>query len=421
MHFLVIGSGGREHAIIWKLANSPKVSKLSAIPGSDAIAQYATCHSLDVTNHELVVEFCKDNAVDLVVIGPEAPLVDGLVDSLQATGIACFGPDKYAAQLEGSKAFTKKICSDYNIPTAAYNVFDNLKDAASFIEGNQDYPIVLKADGLAAGKGVIIAEDKTHAIETIEYIFDGGFGSAGSKVVIEEFLEGEEASLFVITDGDAMVTLPAAQDHKRAFTGDKGPNTGGMGAYAPAPCMTSDLIDVALKKIVEPTLQALKDANHPYKGVLYTGLMLTKQGPKLIEYNARFGDPECQVLMMLLQEDLAEIFLDVANGTLKTQNLTQCDKSAICIVMATNGYPASYEKGSIIKNLPDDISSSDDIVFHAGTKKQDDMWAANGGRVLNVCAQAENFKLAHDSAYASVEKIDWPEGFFRTDIGKSAL
>ena len=419
MNLLLIGSGGREHALAWALAKSPKLTKLHAAPGNAGIAKVAELCDLDVTDHEAVIAFCGANDIDLVVVGPEAPLVAGLVDDLDDAGIKAFGPTKAAAQLEGSKAFTKGVCDEANIPTADYGRFANKDDALGYVR-EKGAPIVVKADGLAAGKGVVVAMTQAEAEDAVAACFDGSFGEAGAEVVIEEFLEGEEASFFVLSDGANALALATAQDHKRAFDGDEGPNTGGMGAYSPAPVMTDALVADVMKRVIEPTIDTLAKRGTPFKGVLYAGLMITKDGPKLIEYNTRFGDPECQVLMMRLQSDLLELLEASVDGMLDQVSASWRPEAALTVVMAANGYPGSYEKGSEINGL-DPLSTETLEVFHAGTKSDNARVLANGGRVLNVTALGKNVGQARTTAYEAVGEIDWPEGFCRSDIGWRAI
>ncbi|MES0880181.1 phosphoribosylamine--glycine ligase [Roseibium sp. SCP14] len=419
MNLLLIGSGGREHALAWALAKSPNLSKLYAAPGNAGIAKVAELCDLDVANHEAVIAFCRSNNIDLVVVGPEAPLVAGLVDDLNAAGIKAFGPTRAAAQLEGSKAFTKGVCDEANIPTAGYGRFDNKDDALGYVR-EKGAPIVVKADGLAAGKGVVVALTQAEAEDAVTACFEGSFGEAGAEVVIEEFLEGEEASFFVLSDGKNALPLATAQDHKRAFDGDEGPNTGGMGAYSPAPVMTDALVADVMKRIIEPTIETLARRGTPFQGVLYAGLMITKDGPKLIEYNTRFGDPECQVLVMRLESDLLDLLQASVKGTLDQVSASWRPEAALTVVMAADGYPGSYEKGSEIKGL-DPLSSEGLEVFHAGTKGDNERVLANGGRVLNVTALGDNVGEARAAAYEAVAKIDWPEGFCRSDIGWRAI
>jgi phosphoribosylamine---glycine ligase len=414
MHILLIGSGGREHALAWKLAQSPLCNKLYAAPGNPGIAEEAELAELDVTDHAAVIDFCTNAQIGLVVIGPEVPLVDGLGDSLRAANIPVFGPDKAAAQLEGSKNFTKEICDAAGIPTAAYAHYTNEADAISGLS-NFGLPVVIKADGLAAGKGVVIAQSTQEAIEAITDMYSGVFGGAGASVVIEEFMTGEEASFFALTDGRSVVAFGSAQDHKRVGEGDVGPNTGGMGAYSPARVLTPELEARVMAEIIHPTVTMMAQKGMPYQGVLFAGLMLTEQGPKLIEYNCRFGDPECQVLMMRYRGDLAALMLSVATGDLASAAAPSFDDiTALTVVMAANGYPGTPEKGGVIGGL-DHIA--DGKVFHAGTAMKDGTVIANGGRVLNVTATGDTVTQAQKAAYASLDQIDFPSGFCRRDIG----
>ena len=418
MNILLIGSGGREHALAWAISNSPLCDRLFVAPGNPGIGQIARNVEIKVADHAAVIAFCRLQNIGLVVVGPEAPLVAGLADDLSAAGIKCFGPRKYPAQLEGSKGFTKDICSKYNIPTAAYGRFKDKASALAYLDAH-GAPIVIKADGLAAGKGVTVAMDMATAREAVEDIFSGKFG--GAECVIEEFLEGEEASFFVLTDGKNALPLATAQDHKRVGDGDTGPNTGGMGAYSPAPCMTPALCSEALETIVKPTIRALQDMGHPYVGVLYAGLILTKDGPKLIEYNCRFGDPEAQVLMMRLKDDLVTLLLACCDGTLDKVSARWHDDVALTVVMCANGYPGDVLKGTEIRGL-DGASAMEGVeIFHAGTAAKDGRIVANGGRVLNVTARGATVREARDRAYAAVDRIDWPEGFCRRDIAWRAL
>ena len=412
----MLGSGGREHALGWKLAQSPLCDKLWAAPGNPGIAQLAECTSLDATDHDAVIAFAKDNAIGLVVIGPEAPLVDGLADSLRAAGIDTFGPSKQAAQLEGSKGFTKELCQRAGIPTARYERCTSLEAAWGALKRFKP-PFVLKADGLAAGKGVVIAETYEQAQEALGEMFDGRFGSAGSEVVIEQFLTGEEASFFALTDGTAIVAIGTAQDHKRVGEGDTGPNTGGMGAYSPAPVLTDALQAQVMREIVEPTVRTMAAEGTPYSGVLYAGLMLTKDGPQLIEYNARFGDPECQVLMMRLESDLVELMLACAQGRLAEVDAPKLsDDFALTVVMAAEGYPDTPKKGGRIDLGEAEANGA--RVFHAGTKLDGDTLTSSGGRVLNVTARGTSATEAQARAYAAVDAIDFADGFCRRDIGQ---
>ena len=414
MNILLIGSGGREHALAWKLRQSPRVEKLYAAPGNPGIAEEARLVDLDIGDHEAVRAFCGERLIDLVVVGPEQPLVEGIADAL--AGIAVFGPSAAAAQLEGSKGFVKDLCARHGIPTAAY-VRHADKAAALADVGRFGLPVVIKADGLAAGKGVVIAETEAEARDAIEMMFGGGFGEAGAEVVIEEYLTGEEASLFAITDGETIVPFGSAQDHKRVGDADTGPNTGGMGAYSPARVLTPALEKRALTEIVAPTVRAMAAAGTPYVGVLYAGLMLTADGPKLIEYNCRFGDPECQVLMMRFSGDLAALMLAAAKGRLESAApVVFAPAPALTVVMAANGYPGTPAKGGPIAGL-DRAEATGAKVFHAGTALRDGALVANGGRVLNVTAMGDSVRAARDAAYAAVDSIHFPSGFCRRDIG----
>ena len=420
MNILLLGSGGREHALAWKIAASPLTTKLWCAPGNAGIAQEAECVPLDIADHAAVIAFCRANKVDFVVVGPEAPLVAGIVDDLEATGFKTFGPVKAAARLEGSKGFTKDLCRAHNIPTGAYERFTAAGPAKAYAR-KQQTPIVIKADGLAAGKGVIIAESIADAEAAIDMMFSGGLGEAGAEVVIEEFLTGEEASFFALCDGETALPLASAQDHKRAFDNDEGPNTGGMGAYSPAPVMTAEMTARTMDEIVTPTVRAMKEMGAPFKGILFAGLMITAQGPKLIEYNVRFGDPECQVLMLRLMSDLVPALVAARDGALKHFDLRWYDEAALLVVMATNGYPGHYGKGSVIGGL-DAAAALDHVeIFHAGTKAEGGRITANGGRVLGVAATGGSVKEAQARAYSAVERIDWPDGFCRRDIGYLAI
>ncbi|MCP4933092.1 MAG: phosphoribosylamine--glycine ligase [bacterium] len=420
MGVLLIGSGGREHALAYAFSRNQMASDIFCTPGNGGIAELATCLDLDVNDHMSVVDFCRNNSVELVVVGPELPLVDGLVDSLEAQGIKAFGPTKAAAQLEGSKAFTKQLCSKYNIPTADYEVFDEADVAYCYLN-DCSYPVVIKADGLAAGKGVVIAHDHAQAQQAVQDCFDGRFGDAGTSIVIEEYLVGEEASFFAICDGESAMELPTAQDHKCAFDGDVGPNTGGMGAYSPAPVMSYEMRQRTMDEIIMPTLKGMKADGIPFKGVLFAGLMITSDGPKLIEYNVRFGDPECQVLIARLRSDLLPVMLASSDGKLDRMVNQFDDRPAITIVMASKGYPGAYESGSEIKGLEEAAKDPDIMIFHAGTKNEDGRILATGGRVLNITALGKTVSKARDKAYAAIEKIDWPQGFYRKDIGWRAV
>lgn len=419
MNVLLIGSGGREHALAFKLAQSTSLDRLFIAPGNGGTGQIGENMALDVENHSEVIAFCQTREIDLVVVGPEAPLVAGLADDLTAAGINVFGPSKAAAQLEGSKLFTKILCDEMNIPTAAYARFDNAKAALAHVRA-QGAPIVIKADGLAAGKGVCVALDLPAAEAAIEACFSGAFGRAGAQVIIEECLGGEEVSVFAICDGKRFITLATAQDHKRALDGDKGPNTGGMGAYSPAPVMSKELLERVEREIIAPTLAGMQKRGTPFQGLLFAGLMLTNQGPKLIEHNVRFGDPECQVLMMRLKSDLLELLLAAAGGDISGLVPEWRKEAALCVVMAAKGYPGSYDKGSQIRGV-ENLDSDSVRIFHAGTKVRDKELLANGGRVLNVTALGDSVNDTSKTAYATLGHIDWPQGFYRRDIGWRAI
>lgn len=420
MNVLLIGSGGREHALAWKLAASPLLTKLYAAPGNPGIAQEAECVALDISDHAAIVAFAREKAIDLVVVGPEAPLVAGLADDLAAAGIRVFGPSRAAAQLEGSKGFTKDLCARYDIPTAAYGRFNNAPKAKAYVR-NVGAPIVIKADGLAAGKGVTVAMTLDEALDAIDACFEGAFGAAGAEVVVEAFLEGEEASFFCLCDGKTALPFGTAQDHKRVGDGDLGPNTGGMGAYSPAPVMTETVIDQVMAEIVRPTLAGMAEMGMPFSGVLFVGLMMTAQGPQLIEYNTRFGDPECQVLMMRLRDDLLVLLNAAVDGQLAHMSARWRDEAALTVVLAANGYPDAPEKGTVISGV-EAAAGDDAIIFHAGTQLTDDgQLIAAGGRVLSVTALGQNVTAAQANAYALVDKVDWPGGFCRRDIGWRAV
>ncbi|KAB2941820.1 MAG: phosphoribosylamine--glycine ligase [Hyphomicrobium sp.] len=420
MNVLLIGSGGREHALAWKLAASPLLTKLYCAPGNGGIAEVAACVPIPVADHTAVIRFVKDNAIDLVVVGPEAPLVAGLVDDLTTAGIKCFGPTQAAAQLEGSKGFTKDLCREFNIPTAAYGRFTDAAAAKAYLS-RQELPIVVKADGLAAGKGVTIAQTRAEAEAAIDACFSGAFGKAGSEVVIEEFLAGEEASFFALVDGKHARALAAAQDHKRVGDGDTGPNTGGMGAYSPAPVMTREMVERTMREIIEPTVAAMARRGTPFKGVLFAGLMITAEGPKLIEYNVRFGDPETQVLMLRLKSDLLPALLAAVDGVLDTFDVRWHEDAALTVVLAAKGYPGAPEVGSEIKGIEAAGAIDGVQIFHAGTRRDGDRLLAHGGRVLNVTARGRTVAEAQARAYAAAAVIDWPGGFYRHDIGWRAI
>jgi len=418
MNVLLIGSGGREHALAWAILASPLLGTLTCAPGNAGIAEIAECVALDVADHAAVIRFCRARRIDLVVVGPEAPLVAGLADDLFEAKIKVFGPSRAAAQLEGSKGFTKDFCAEHGIPTAAYARFDDRAAALAHV-GRTPLPIVVKADGLAAGKGVTIAETREAAAAAVEDCFSGALGDGG--VVIEEFLEGEEASFFALVDGSHAIPLASAQDHKRAFDGDNGPNTGGMGAYSPAPVVTPEIARRAMDEIIWPTVKGMAARGTPYKGVLYAGLMVTDSGPKLIEYNVRFGDPEAQVLMLRLKSDLLSALLATADGVLNAFDVRWHDEAAIVVVMAAKGYPGDYAKGSEIRGLDAAREIEGVEIFHAGTARDGERLIATGGRVLNVTASGRTIAEARERAYAAVARIDWPGGFCRSDIGWRAL
>jgi len=420
MNVLLIGSGGREHALAFALSKSPQLTKLFAAPGNPGIAKLAECVSVDIANHAAVIDFCRLMKIEFVVVGPEAPLVAGLVDDLAVAGIPAFGPTKAAAQLEGSKGFTKDLARDFNIPTAAYGRFNTKAAALAYLD-THPAPIVVKADGLAAGKGVIVAMSDKEACDAVEMIFGGAFGEAGAELVIEEFMEGEEASFFALCDGEHALAFASAQDHKRVGEGDTGPNTGGMGAYSPAPIMTDAMSARVMREIIEPTLVGMKARGAPYKGVLFAGLMLTKDGPKLIEFNARFGDPETQVMLPRLQEDVLPLLMQCAKGNLRSDAVKLSSSTSMTVVYAATGYPENPQKGSVIRNVEKAEAMDHVIVFHAGTKRDGDKLIANGGRVLNITGLGESVREARDRAYAGLDLINWPEGFCRRDIGWRAL
>ncbi len=414
MNILLLGGGGREHALAWKLAQSPRCTALYASPGNPGIAQLAAPVDLDLADHRAVIAFCDAKDIGLVVVGPEAPLVDGIADSLRADGISVFGPGKAAAQLEGSKGFTKDLCIEAGIPTARYVRCASQADALAAL-ADFGAPVVVKADGLAAGKGVIIAQSRQEAEEAVIDMFGGGFGASGAEVVIEAFMTGEEASFFALSDGTNVMAFGSAQDHKRVGDGDTGPNTGGMGAYSPAPVLTAEMEARVMDEIIRPTVAAMAARGTPYSGVLFAGLMLTAQGPQLIEYNCRFGDPECQVLMMRLESDLVELLLATAEGRLdQAAPPAFTDSTALTVVLAANGYPGTPQKGSPIA-LP--MTPQDAMLFHAGTALKEGALVSNGGRVLCATALGANVTQAQAAAYALVDQIAFPGGFCRRDIG----
>ncbi len=420
MNVLLIGSGGREHALAWALGASPLLTKLFCAPGNPGIAEHADCVPLDAADHEAIVRFCREASIGLVVVGPEAPLVAGLADDLTAAGIEVFGPSKAAARLEGSKGFTKDFCREHGIPTAAYGRFAGGASALVYAE-RQRLPVVIKADGLAAGKGVTIAATLAEAEAAIRTCSSGAFGEAGLEVVIEEFLEGEEASFFALVDGANALALATAQDHKRVGDGDTGPNTGGMGAYSPAPVMTPAMCERAMDEIIRPTVAGMAARGTPFRGMLYAGLMITESGPRLIEYNVRFGDPECQVLMMRLKSDLLAALLATVDGVLGSFDLRWRDDAALTVVMAAEGYPAAPQTGTEIRDLDRAGAVEGVQIFHAGTRREGGRLLADGGRVLNVTALGATVAEARARAYEAVSRVDWPGGFCRRDIGWRAL
>ncbi len=420
MNILILGGGGREHSLAWAVMQNPKCDKLIVAPGNAGIAAIATCAALDINDGSAVVAFADTENIDFVIIGPEAPLAAGVADELRNAGLLVFGPSKAAAALEASKAFTKEICDACGAPTAAYGHFTDAGSAKAYL-ADHPAPIVIKADGLAAGKGVIIAMTDDEALAAVDMMFDGGFGAAGAEVVIEEFMEGEEASFFVLCDGDTVLPIGTAQDHKRVGDGDTGPNTGGMGAYSPAPVLSEEVAQRALAEIIAPCMAEMANRGMPYQGVLYAGLMIKDGAPRLVEYNVRFGDPECQVLMMRLGAQVLDLLQATARGELALARVNWAHDHALCVVMAAEGYPGDYAKGSKIAGLAALPEDSSNMVFHAGTARQDDVIVASGGRVLNVTARGETLALARARAYAMVDQIEWPEGFCRRDIGWRAL
>ena len=420
MNILILGSGGREHALAWAVLQNPKCDRLIVAPGNAGIDAIAECAALDIMDAGAVVRFAEEEAIDLVIVGPEAPLAAGVADRLREAGILTFGPSAAAAQLESSKSFTKAICDAADAPTAAYGHFTDAESARAHIRAH-GAPIVVKADGLAAGKGVIVAMSESEALAAIDDMFGGAFGGAGAEVVVEEFMEGEEASLFVLCDGNDILSIGSAQDHKRVGEGDTGPNTGGMGAYSPAPVLTPEIEAMAIERIVRPTMAEMVRRGMPFQGVLYVGLMIKDGFPRLVEYNVRFGDPECQVLMMRLGAQVMDLIHAAADGRLRDARVNWADDHALTVVMAARGYPGDYTKGSVIRGLDTCPEDSANMVFHAGTTRKDGQITASGGRVLNVTARGATLREAADRAYAMVDLIDWPEGFCRRDIGWRAL
>lgn len=420
MNILILGGGGREHALAWAIRQNPKCDRLFVAPGNAGIEGVARCVDLDILSGTDVIRFCEEAAVDFVVIGPEAPLAAGVADALREADILVFGPSQAAAQLEASKSFTKEVCDACGAPTAAWARFNQASPARDYIRA-QGAPIVVKADGLAAGKGVTVAMTEAEAIEAIDRIFAGEFGEAGAEVVIEEFMEGEEASFFILSDGVDCLAIGTAQDHKRVGDGDTGPNTGGMGAYSPAPVLTPIIQDTVMAEIVRPTIAEMARRGTPFQGVLYAGLMIKDGQARLVEYNARFGDPECQVLMMRLGAQVLDLLLACSEGKLSEARVNWADDHALTVVLAAKGYPASYQKGSVIRGLDRLTEDSKDQVFHAGTAPKDGQIVAVGGRVLAATGRGATLQEAHDRAYALADAIDWPEGFYRRDIGWRAL
>ena len=420
MNILILGGGGREHSLAWAIKQNPKCDRLIVAPGNAGIAQLAECADFDVMSGTAVLEFVQEQAIDFVVIGPEAPLAAGVADQLRDAGILVFGPSKAAAELEASKAFTKAICDAASAPTSAYGHFTDAEAAKAYVQ-TQGAPIVVKADGLAAGNGVIIAETMDQAVAAIDDMFDGSFGEAGAEVVIEEFMTGEEASYFILCDGENVLPIGTAQDHKRVGDGDTGANTGGMGAYSPAPVLTDAIAQKAIDEIIRPTMAEMVRRGKPYQGILYAGLMIENGQPRLVEYNVRFGDPECQVLMMRLGAQVLDLLIAASEGRLNEVKPNWADDQAVTVVLAAKGYPDAYEKGTVIGGLDALQSDSMNMVFHAGTAERDGLIVANGGRVLNVTARGDSLAEAQQRAYAMVDKIDWADGFCRRDIGWRAL
>ncbi|WP_299749370.1 phosphoribosylamine--glycine ligase [uncultured Boseongicola sp.] len=420
MNILILGGGGREHSLAWAALQNPKCDVLIVAPGNAGIAEIATCADLDINDGAAVVAFAEEHAIDFVIVGPEAPLAAGVSDELRVAGFLVFGPSQAAAELEASKGFTKEVCDAANAPTAAWARFNDPESAKAYIRA-QGAPIVVKADGLAAGKGVVVAMSKVEALDAIDNMFGGAFGAAGAEVVIEEFMDGEEASFFVLCDGLDALPIGTAQDHKRVGEGDTGPNTGGMGAYSPAPVLSDTVAARTMEEIIRPTLAEMVRRGTPYQGVLYAGLMIKDGAPRLVEYNVRFGDPECQILMMRLGAQAFDLIHACAEGRLADAQVTWADDHAITVVLAAKGYPGNYEKGSEIKGLSGLGEDSFRMVFHAGTTRDGDSVLATGGRVLNVTARAATLEAARAAAYADVDAIDWPGGFCRRDIGWRTL
>ena len=420
MNILILGGGGREHSLAWAIKQNPKCDRIIVAPGNAGIAEIAECATFDIEDGDVVAGFCADNAVDFVIIGPEAPLVAGVSDVLRSNGLVVFGCSKAAAQLEASKSFTKEICAACGAPTARYEHFTEAKAACDYAT-EQGAPIVIKADGLAAGKGVVVAMDIATAHTAIHDMLGGQFGAAGAEVVVEEFMDGEEASFFILCDSTSILPIGTAQDYKRAYDGDEGPNTGGMGAYSPAPILTDDIAAISLRDIIRPTIAEMIKRGTPFQGILYAGLMIKNGQPRLVEYNVRFGDPECQVLMMRLGGQVLDLLHACAENRLSDITPNWGDDHAMTVVMATRGYPGAYKNGTSINNLVSLPETSSEMIFHAGTAIKNGEVVAKGGRVLNVTTRGASLKVAHAKAYAIVRQIDWPNGFYRTDIGHRAL
>jgi len=420
LRVLVVGSGGREHALVWSIAASPLATEIYCAPGNAGIAEDAICVPIQATDVEGLVAFAQKERIDLVVIGPEASLAAGLADALEKEGLLAFGPSAKATEIESSKGYMKDLCARIGVPTAAYKRFNDREKAAAYIR-EEGAPIVVKADGLAAGKGVVVAQTVEEALKALDACFDGSFGDAGAEVVIEECLEGEEVSFFALVDGDHALPFSSAQDHKRAFDGDKGPNTGGMGAYSPAPVMTEEMTETVMSTIVRPIVEAMKEEGRPFKGTLFAGLMMTVDGPKVIEFNARFGDPETQAILPRLRSDFLPALVVAAEGGLKHFDLRWKTESCLTVVMAAKGYPGAYQKGTVIRNVESANAIRGVTVFHAGTVQTDNDLLSAGGRVLAVTGEGSDFLEARERAYAGVEAIDWEDGFWRSDIGDRAL
>ena len=420
MNILIIGSGGREHSLAWAVAQNPKCENLIVAPGNAGIAEIAVCADIDIYNNSQVLEFSQNNKIDLVIIGPEGPLANGISDLLRKSGIKVFGCSKEAARLESSKKFTKDLCKKVGVPTASFEFFNNPKKAKEYVI-KQGVPIVIKLDGLAAGKGVVVARDQKTAFNAIDSFLGEKENALGDKILIEEFLEGEEASFFVLSDGKNLLPIGSAQDHKTAYDNDQGPNTGGMGAYSPAPILTQSIMDLTIESIIKPTIEEMSNRGTPYKGVLFAGLMIRNGIPKLIEYNVRLGDPECQALMIRLGPQVLDLIIACVSTKLDQAKINWADDHSVTIVLATKGYPGNYKNGSKIRFVEELKSDSLNQIFHAGTKKDNSSLIANGGRVLNITARGGSLLEARDRAYKTVEKINWPEGFYRSDIGWRAL